>query len=245
MKNGNTSKRQFWNDVKTNQIRSKEEYEFVTSDTNYHETKEFLNFLNEHSKNGVLSVSSIIVRWEIEAIHTILHGLCRYDIHPDHWIKLIDEYQNRPDKSALKPPEFLKQNQNLWGEKATTPRNRKKSLSSKELREQNKSLLFQVEQKEKDLNEYVEMFDEELKEKKDQIQRVEEQLEAEVNELDGIEFEKELMMKDMNGEPDDLGWYKLDEYRRVKAQLFKHFQKDNFPQEKISIKDKIKALSKS
>lgn len=238
MKNGNTSKRQFWNDVKLNEIRSKDEYEFTTSDTNYFETKEILTFLNEHSKSGVESVSPIISRWEVETIHTILHGLCRYDIHPDHWMDLIDEYQSRPNKSSLKPPDFLKQKQHLWGERAAIPRNRKKSLSNEQLREQNKMLSSQVKQREEELDEFVEMFDEELKEKRDQ-------LEAEVNEINGIEFEKELMMKDKNGKPDDLGWYKLDEYRRVKDQLFNHFQKDSSPQEKISIKDKIKALSKS
>ena len=245
MKNGNTSKRHFWNDVKSNQIRSLEEYEFITSATNYRETKEILLFLNEHSKNGVRSVSQIISLWEVEPVHTILHGLCRYDIHPDYWMGLIDEYQSRPNKSSLKPPEFLKQKQHLWGERAATPRNRKKSLSNKQLKEQNKMLSSQVEEREEELNEYLDMFDVELEEKDKQIQRVKEQVEADLNELDGIEFEKELMMKDKNGKPDDLGWYKLDEYRRVKDQLFDHFHKENFPQEKISIKDKIKALSKS
>lgn len=245
MKNGSTSKRHFWNDVKSTQIRSLEEYEFITSATNYRETKEILLFLNEHSKNGVRSVSQIISLWEIEPVHTILHGLCKYDIHPDHWMDLVEKYQSRSDKSSVKPPEFLKSHSELWGERAVTPRMRKKSLSNKELKEQNSVLISQVEERKEELNEYLDMFDVELEEKDKQIQRVKEQLEADVNELDGIEFEKELMMKDKNGNADDLGWYKLDEYRRVKDQLFDHFHKNESPQVKISIKDKIKALSKS
>jgi len=245
MKNGSTSKRNFWNDIKSNQIRPLEEYEFITSATNYRETKEILLFLNEYSKNGVGSVSQIISIWEIESIHTILHVLCRYDIHPDHWVNLVEKYQSRPDKSSVKSSDFLKQHRKLWGERAVTPRQRGKSLSFKELKEQNCVLISQVEEREEELNEYLDVFDVELEEKDQQIQRAKEQLEADVNELDGIEFEKELMMKDKNGNADDLGWYKLDEYRRVKDQLFDHFKKNEPPQVKIPIKDKIKALSES
>jgi hypothetical protein len=236
MKNGSTSKRQFWSDVKKDTVREMTEYEFITSKTNYDQTKTLLSFLNDHSKNGVGSVSQIIKRWEEESIHTILYALCRYDFHPKHWNNLIEEMKNRSDKSSLKP--LLEKYELLWGEKATTPRNRKRSLTNNELKDQTRHA-------QKELDEFVEMFDGEIKEKQDQIQRVEEQLEAEVNELEGIEFEKELVLKDINGNPDELGWYKLDEFRRVKDQLLNHFQKNSLPLNNLSIKDKIKALSKS
>ena len=242
MKSGNTSKRQFWSDVKKEVVREQAEYEFITSKTNYAQTKVLLSFLNEHSKNGVGSVSQIIKRWEEESIHTILYALCRYDIHPKHWNDLIDESLYRSDKSSLKP--LLEKNEHLWGEKATTPRNRKKSLTNNELKSLNNALQDQAQHAQKEFDEFVEAFDGELQEKQSQVQRIGEQLEAEVNELEGIEFEKELILKDRNGNPDELGWYKLDEYRRVKDQLFDHFHKNSPPLNNLSIKDKIKALSK-
>lgn len=286
MTNGITSKRKLWDDVTENKVKgSHKEYEFCKSQKALEQSVKFLKFLYKYSSEGFTSPSDIVSVWTEKDIHTLCTAMCRYDIHPDHWLDTIDDYTNRQDRS-IKESDFLKQPKykTLWGPNHVSPRERAKSQSKKEIEQERDELKTLLEEKTLEHKEYIETFDAELsktkvgndllqaenerlknrcdvrhqrnlnyrkhlKQAKSKCKSLGEHLEAEWDASSGDAYEKQLTLKDLNGTPDDLGWYKLDQMRRVQSELEAHFgvtkKTTKKTTEKLSLIDQVKALDPS
>ena len=233
--NGKKSRDQLWSDVKSGKVHSK-----TDSPTNYkttieyleylkyRTTIEYLEYLKTYSEQGVDSVSEIIGLWTSgKQVHSLLHSMCRRKIHPDHWVDAIDAFTTRSDRS-IKVVEFLKQPQYeaLWGEGHASPRNLTKRPSKKELEQKVAELEMELEKK-KDENKSLEERSHEAQDQLTRMKAIVEdlvyQLKAERECTNGDAYEKQLMLKDLNGTPDNLGWYKLDQMRRAQSELENHF----------------------
>lgn len=207
---------QMWEDVKAGKVRPMDEYEFCNSKRTYDEAVKYLPYLDKYNQEGVESTSIIIQLWSNQDIMSFMYPLCSKDVHPDHWIELIEAYREREDKD-VKFHRFLKEDhKNLWGDNATHTRERRRATTTRELQSA-------LEKAQSELEEYIQTFDQELKRRDERIAELEDLLEAERATLSGDEFEKKLSLKDLNGEPDtSAGWALYEAFRHLQEEVLKH-----------------------
>ena len=214
MKSGVTSKRQLWSDIKSGSLRTIDEYDCCSTPSNWETTLDLLQYLNAESKKGVASVSAVVQEWcDGRDVHSIMHAMARREIHTDHWLEIISEYKKRENKSTVKQYEFLKQPKYkaLWRAEELQTRSRSKSCSKEEL--------LGIKS---DYECFLKVWEEDSKEARERCSELRVQLEAEREHASGDAFEKALTLKDLNGNPDELGWHLLEQMRKNREQLEKH-----------------------